>query len=157
MTVGEACNRVVVITGPGTAILKAAQLMREYHVGNLVVVERRGEANVPLGIVTDRDLVMRILAQEVDPALVTLGDVMSAEPVVAAENEDLWEAVERMKSHGFRRLPVVSDSGALAGILALDDVLDLAAELLGNMAAIVGRQVERESTRKGSAKPFLRS
>lgn len=145
MSVGEVCNRAVVVADKEEDAQEAARLMRQYHVGDLVVVERRGDENIPLGVVTDRDLVIEVLAKEVEPVRVTVKDLIGEELVTAAENEDLLTCIERMRSKGIRRLPVVSQTGALVGLLTLDDLLDLLSEELEDLAALIARQRNRES------------
>lgn len=139
MSVGEICNREVVIVEQGADAREAARLMREFHVGDLVVVEN-GEENVPLGIVTDRDLVIEVLAREVDPSAVTVLDLVSAELVTAREEEELLDSLERMRSKGIRRLPVVNARGGLEGILTMDDVLELLSEELSDVVTLIVRQ-----------------
>lgn len=139
MSVGEICNREVVIVEQGADAREAARLMREFHVGDLVVVEN-GEENVPLGIVTDRDLVIEVLAREVDPSAVTVLDLVSAELVTAREEEELLDSLERMRSKGIRRLPVVNARGGLEGILTMDDVLELLSEELSDVVTLIARQ-----------------
>lgn len=140
MRVGEACTRSVVVTAPEADIEEAAKLMREYHVGALVVVKHNGEAVRPVGIVTDRDLVIEVLAAGVPARELTVGDVMSDDVVVVREDEDLDDALEVMRARGIRRVPVVSGHGELSGILAIDDVLELVADLMGRIPLLVREQ-----------------
>jgi CBS domain-containing protein len=145
MTVGEYCNREVVIVEKDTEIREAAKLMRHHHVGDLIIVEPRGEDNIPMGIVTDRDLVIEVLAQNLDPDTITVADVMSLEPVTAQEEDDLWDTLNRMRSQGIRRLPVVNARGGLTGILTADDVLELFAEGLMDLFKLVKQEINREA------------
>ncbi|HBI16070.1 MAG TPA: CBS domain-containing protein [Desulfobulbaceae bacterium] len=144
MSTGEFCTREVVITEKGTSILEVAQLMRTYHVGDVIVVERRGEQAVPVGILTDRDIVVELIAQEVDLASVTVGDVMSYDLLSVREDEGIWESLLLMCDRGVRRIPVVNEAGGLEGILALDDMIELLAEELSLLARIAGRGPDRE-------------
>ena len=146
MPVGEYCNREVVIVETGTEIIEAARLMRSHHVGDVVVVEPRGEEKVPLGIVTDRDLVVEVLAQEVALDSVKVDDVMSAEIVTAREQDDLWATLNRMRTQGIRRLPVVNERDGLEGILTVDDMLEVIAEGLMDMVKLTGRELDREAS-----------
>ncbi|MGE4542604.1 MAG: CBS domain-containing protein [Pedobacter sp.] len=147
MQVGEACNRDVVISDRNDLISDAAKLMRHHHVGDVVVVEERDGNYFPVGILTDRDLVVEILANEVAPETLLVGDVMTYDLVVAKEDESLPEAIKRMRDKGIRRMPVVTNDGVLAGIITLDDLLDLMAEQLADLVAMVGRSQRRESDR----------
>ena len=114
MSIGEICNRETVFTTKDSSISQAAQLMREQHVGDLVVVEEKGGRRIPVGILTDRDLVIEILAKDVDMNTVTVGDVMSNELLTARESDGLYETLQRMRAKGVRRVPVVDAGGVLA-------------------------------------------
>lgn len=144
MTVGEFCNREVVIAARETTIVEAAKLMRKYHVGDLVVVDRREEMNIPVGIITDRDIVVEIIAGEVTLDSACTGDVMSFELTTAKEHDGILEALQKMRGLGIRRMPVVNDRGGLEGILAVDDVLELLAEELTLLASAATHGQEKE-------------
>jgi CBS domain-containing protein len=145
-TVGEICNREVVVAMPETPIAEAAKLMRQHHVGTLVVVEEvDGSRRIPVGIVTDRDIVVEIVAPGLDPAVITVGDIATPELVTARENEGLLETIEIMRHRGVRRLPIVGVEGELVGIVSVDDILETLAEQLGDLARIVERERAREA------------
>ena len=144
MPVGEICNREVVFAERTTTIVEAAQLMRRYHVGDLVVADEVEGRRVPVGMVTDRDLVVEVIAREQPFASCTVSAVMSATVVCVPETAGVIEAIQLMRSHGVRRVPVVDAGGALVGILAADDLLDLLAEELSALARIAPRGQERE-------------
>jgi CBS domain-containing protein len=148
-TIGTLCSREVVFATREMTVAAAAKLMRGHHVGSLVVVaELNGGKRVPLGIVTDRDIVVEIVAMELDPGVITLGDIM-AEPVVTArEEEGVLEAMEIMRYKGVRRLPVVGRDGQLVGILTIDDLLEVMAEQLGELARVVKRELTREAVER---------
>lgn len=148
MTVGEFCNREVVFIRRDESIPEAARLMRRHHVGDLVVVEEQQDRRVPVGIVTDRDLVLEVIAQEVDPNKLTVGDVMSIELVTAREEDSLFDAIKLMRRRGVRRVPVVDRAGVLVGILSVDDLLELFAETLGDLATLLQREQQREKERR---------
>jgi CBS domain-containing protein len=150
MSVGEICNREVVITEPGTSALEAARLMSEHHVGSIVVVE--GTPPRPIGIVTDRDLVVKVMAQRREPAEPKVRELMRPRLVTLAEEAHTWEAVERMQAEGMRRLVVVDDEGALQGILAMDDLLEFFAGELSDLVKTVGRERTREAAAGTTAK-----
>src|SRR5690554_4001106 len=122
MKTGDLCTRDTVVLGRDGTIVEAAKLMREYHVGDVVLVEERDGENVPVGIVTDRDLVLEVLAQELAPDAVAVGDIVTAELVTARESDTLWDTMLQMRARGVRRIPVVNARGGLAGIVALDDL-----------------------------------
>ncbi|HYR05578.1 MAG TPA: CBS domain-containing protein [Gallionella sp.] len=144
MPIGEICNREVVIVQPNTTTLEAARLMRQHHVGDVVVVEDRGGVQVPVGIVTDRDLVVEIVAPELNQTAITVGDIMVPDLVTVRENTGVFEAIQYMRTKGVRRLPVVGDNYGLIGILVLDDLLELLAEELLLLAKLVKREQKKE-------------
>jgi CBS domain-containing protein len=123
MTVGKYCNREVIIISESESIRDAALLMREYHIGDLVVVQGEVEKRIPVGILTDRDIVVEIDAMSVDPDNVSVGDALSFELVTIGEDADIQAAIHIMRTKGVRRLPVVDKDGILVGILTVDDGL----------------------------------
>jgi CBS domain-containing protein len=145
MKVGEVCNRIVVFAQPGESVRVAARRMRNQHVGDLVVVEEGAEGRTPVGIVTDRDLVMEVLATDRDADTAKVADVMTRDLVTIVEGEDLEQALDRMRSHGIRRLLVVDPRGSLVGILTLDDVLELVEEQVSDLVQLVVREQRREA------------
>lgn len=128
MNVGELCSRDVVVAYRDTGLIEAARLMREHHVGCLVVVGERLSEKLPIGMITDRDIVVEAVAKKVDPGTLAVGDVMSAGALVVREQDGISDALRMMRVGGVRRVPVVSAKGALVGILAIDDILELVAE-----------------------------
>lgn len=144
MTLKTICNREVLIAQQDDTIVEAAKLMRDYHVGNVVVIEERNGLRYPVGIVTDRDIVIELIAKEVDINSVTLGDVMYREITVAKEDGDVNDTIRLMRQKGIRRLPVVDSDGALVGIVTLDDLIDLIAEQLKDIAGLIGTQQNLE-------------
>lgn len=146
MPISEICNREVVVVEPSESALEAARLMRQHHVGDVVVVNSRGDGRIPVGIVTDRDLVVEIMSPELDPAAITVGDFMSADIATVKEDAGVFEAVEYMRTKGVRRMPVVNSRGALIGIVTLDDLLELLAEEMQAVAQLVRHEQKREAT-----------
>lgn len=144
MTAGEYCNREIIITGPDSTVTEAAKLMRNHHVGTLVVVEKTGGIVRPIGIVTDRDLVIEVMAQVADVASVTVEDMMSCDPVQIGEDETLLNIIEMMQRHGVRRILVVDEAGSLKGLMSADDVIELIAEAMGNLTKVIGREIFNE-------------
>lgn len=144
MPISEICNRVVVVVQRNNTILEAAQFMRQHHVGSLVVVEERIGIQVPVGIITDRDLVVEVMAPEVDQNAITVGDIMLTELATVKENAGLSETIELMRAKGVRRLPVVNQSGGLVGILTLDDLLELLTEELLALTKLVRQEHKKE-------------
>ena len=145
-TIGELCKREVVVAGPDATITAAARLMRHHHVGSIVVVDDvGGGSRLPVGILTDRDIVMEVCATGLDHDLLTVGDVMSRDPVTAREGEGVLETMEIMRYRGVRRLPVVGERGQLTGIISVDDLLDVLAEELGELTKVLAREQAREA------------
>lgn len=144
MPIGEVCNKEVITVQSEDSVLDAAKLMRQNHVGDVLVVENRNGINVPIGIVTDRDLVMEILAPELDPSVITVGDIMAPEFTTVKESAGLFEAIQHMRNMAVRRLPVVDESGQLVGIVTLDDLLVLLADELHALARLVTREQQKE-------------
>lgn len=145
MKAGEFCNREVVVIGKDASVAEAAALMRDHHVGSVVVVDESGGVREPVGILTDRDIVIEFVARDVDPSDIAIGDAIAYELVTVNENAGLFETIEHMKRNGVRRMPVIDDSGALVGIFACDDALDLVTEQLGNLVGLISRQQRLES------------
>lgn len=130
MKVDQYCKRIVVTISPGASLVDAARLMRDEHVGFLVVVDENGDTQRPVGVLTDRDIVVQVNAREVDPRSLTVADVMTREPIMAMERDDIGELLQRMRSAGVRRAPVVDVRGDIAGVIAIDDALDMVTGLL---------------------------
>lgn len=145
MHIKDICSRVVVVAETSTDLREAARLMRDHHVGALVVVDGSDAGRRPIGIVTDRDIVVSVVAAtEVQAEKLTVGDVMSADLVVAGEDVGVFEAVDLMQDRGARRLPVVDAEGHLVGIITLDDVLRMVAGELTALAIAAQRSFSRE-------------
>ncbi|MBK7491666.1 MAG: CBS domain-containing protein [Nitrosomonas sp.] len=145
MSAGEICNREVIVIQRDATIVEAAKLMRQFHVGALIVVEKRDGRQIPAGVVTDRDLVVEVVATELDAAVITVGDIMAAEVFTIKESTASHEAIEFMRRKTIRRLPVVDESGELTGILTLDDALQLLSEELLDLAKLVRYEQKKET------------
>lgn len=144
MRVGEFCNREVVMIEEERSITEAAVVMREYHVGDVIIVREEYGKQTPVGILTDRDIALGIVANGTDPDSVSVADAMSFELTTVTEDDDLMHVIEVMREHGIRRVPVTDAEGTLAGIMTVDDVLDLLSEVLIDLAHLVDRQRRRE-------------
>ena len=137
MIVSQHCKRDVVSVSPNTDLIDAAKLMRERSLGFLVVAEERRERRYPVGVLTDRDIVVHVVGSAVDPQKLLVKDVMSTQPVLAQEDDDFMELVRGMRMAGIRRVPVVDRTGALVGIVALDDALEVVSEMLDHLCGAV--------------------
>ena len=144
MPIGELCDLDVGFATRDNTVAEAAELMRHHHVGDLVVVEEELGQRLPIGMLTDRDLVVEVLAKNVAINDVTVGDLMSVDLVVAHETDGVYETIQLMRSRGVRRLPVVGQHGGLVGIISVDDLLELLAEEIAGLARLVSREQQRE-------------
>jgi CBS domain-containing protein len=147
MPIGEICNRSVVVVEREHSVRAAAALMREHHVGTLVVVTDNGTRK-PVGIVTDRDITIGVVAVGLDADVLTVGDIMGPELFSAPEDQGVSETLRQMREHGIRRLPIVDRQAALVGLVSLDDMLELLAEELGELARLIAREQSREEKQR---------
>lgn len=150
MPIAQICSRGVVIANPDDSLRTVAALMRVHHVGSVVVTRDDAGLCRPLGIITDRDIVLALVAKDVSPDAVSAGDVMSEPLETLNETDEVWTALERMRSRGVRRLPVLGAQGELVGIVSTDDLLELVAEELSGLARIIGREQRQEVSRRSS-------
>jgi CBS domain-containing protein len=148
MTVGAICNREVITVQRDASVLHAAKLMRQYHVGDVVVIENRKDKVVPIGIVTDRDVIVEVIATELDSTVITVGDIMVISLSVVKSSTGVLEAIQLMTSKGVRRLPVIDENGSLMGIITLDDLLLLLAKEFGALGKLVAKEQQNESTKR---------
>jgi CBS domain-containing protein len=148
--IGEICNRDVVVATRETTVTAAARLMRHYHVGTIVICEEmNGARRVPVGIVTDRDVVVEVVAPELRAETITAGDIMGGELVTVRESEGVLQALEIMRYKGVRRLPVVGEDGKLTGLIAIDDILEVLAQELTDISKVmVGERSIEAANRK---------
>jgi CBS domain-containing protein len=151
MQVGKLCTREVITCTPDTSAQAMARLMREHHVGDLLVAEFTAGRLMPRGIVTDRDLVVEVMAAGVPPETITAADLMVEAPTCVNDSDAIEEAIERMSVAGVRRLPVINAHGALVGVLSVDDVMTLLAREVTDIARISRRQRSREAALRTGA------
>jgi CBS domain-containing protein len=144
MQIGDFCRNGVTVVNRDSTVLEAAQMMRRYHIGAVVVVDVMGESQVPVGIVTDRDIVLAVVAMSLEPRSLSAGDIMGDEVVTVPEDCEVHEAIATMRKKGVRRMPIVKANGALAGIVTLDDLLPMLSEELADLAKLplAGRKRE---------------
>lgn len=151
-TVSSYCVRDVVTITRETAVARCAQLMHDEHVGGLVIVEQRDGRQVPVGMLTDRDIAIEVVAFGVDPETLQAGDIMVGDLAVAHEDDDLMAVLAIMREHGVRRLPVISADGGLKGIVTADNLWEVLAEEVDGLARVIRAQQSRErKTRTASA------
>jgi CBS domain-containing protein len=144
MRVAEISTVNTVFCAGDETVQGAALLMRKHHVGDVVVVEQGSGMRVPVGIITDRDIVVSVIALGLDPASLLVSDIMSDELLTANEDDDVNETIDRMRYRGIRRVPVVNATGQLAGIVSVDDVLEFLAEEMGELSRISAHQQAHE-------------
>ncbi len=146
MNVGELCIREVVIAEKDTSIYQVAKLMREHHVGDVVIIEEKNGENMPVGIITDRDIVIELLATDVNLNTIAVGDVMSFDLLTTLESDDIFVLIKKMQTKGVRRVPVVNNRGGLEGIISVDDLIDIFSEQMMNFVKLFfrGRDFERQ-------------
>jgi CBS domain-containing protein len=145
MPIGELAIRQVVVASRETSVLEAAKLMRRHHVGDVVITDQIGDRRVPVGIVTDRDLVLEVMAQEVDPTKLSVGDIITGDLTTVKEYEGVFQTIQVMRATGARRAPVVDKDGALIGIVSVDDFIELLAEELGELSKLISREQKQEA------------
>lgn len=144
MRISDISTRRVVHASRDMSVRAAAELMRKQHVGALVVVDQPNGERIPIGIVTDRDIVVAVVAKGVDPQSLTVGDVMSRNPAICGENEDLFDAIETMRKRAVRRLPVLNSKGGLAGIVTTDDIYGALSAHMGELSHALSREQAHE-------------
>lgn len=148
MNVGQVCGRHVVTVLPDIDLTAAAQLMREKHVGYLVVVESDNMRR-PVGVLTDRDIVVSVVAMKTDPASLTVGDIMTSRVIWTDEQTTLDAALVQMHRNGVRRLPVLAPNGEVVGVLSIDDVLQSIMTELDHAAGSIRLEREVERAARG--------
>lgn len=148
MRAGDICIREVVCAERDLSIQGAAQLMRTRHVGDLVIIERTPQGARPIGIVTDRDLVVEVLAENIDSRRLTVGDIVVDELITAPEDQSVFDTVEQMQRYGIRRLPVIDKQGCLLGIITADDLFELLMMELAELSKGLARERRQELARR---------
>ena len=149
MRIGDICTVQTIHCKRDTTVQQAALLMRNHHVGDLIVIEQPNGEQVPVGIITDRDIVVSVIALGLDPGSLLVGDIMTGDVLTTTEDEDVYETIELMRFKNIRRLPVVNSLGGLSGIVSVDDLLEFLAEEMGELSRISsGQQAQEKRTRQ---------
>lgn len=141
MTIGDVCTKQVIKVRKNASINEAIYLMRNKHVGDVIVID---DNNMPVGILTDRDVVIKIIFNKVDPEMLTVGDVMSYELTALPQDSSIAEALGTMRMKGVRRAPVTNNKGQLVGVIAIDDIIALIAEELNEIALLIQHERKYE-------------
>ncbi len=140
MIIGQLRTPEVIVTYPDQPLADAARMLRDGHIGALVVLDMHDPQRQPRGFLTDRDIVRGQLLKGADLYCLTVGDVMTRNPLVLPLDMSLSEGIEALRSRGVRRAPVVDGNGSLAGIVTLDDLLPALARNLQELAKLMGKQ-----------------
>ena len=138
---GKVCTKPVVTASAQMTVAQAARAMRSKNIGALVVVN----AGRPIGMLTDRDIAMDVVAQGMDPDSTRVGDVMHKKPVTIREDLGILDAAQAFAKSGVRRLPVVDKGGQLAGVIAVDDVMMLLGNEMGDLAGALSAGLRKAS------------
>lgn len=144
MLAGEYCSRDVVIIGMTDTVMQAAKLMREHHVGDVLVVALNNGKRTPVGILTDRDIVVDVLAKYENFNDLIIQDIVTNKLITVYEKDDLMIAIKKMRLNGVRRIPVVNSIGELVGILSVDDILDVITEQLMDIGQLFAVETNNE-------------
>jgi len=147
MTISTLCNRAVVTIHRQATVEDAARLMRSNHIGDVVVVDA-ADTNVPVGILTDRDIVVEVIAPGRAAAQTSVGSIMTSPVLTLREDDGLMQALDKMSQRGVRRAPVVDRDGRLRGLISVDDLVRLLARELAKVGALImhGRDAEIRKT-----------
>jgi CBS domain-containing protein len=148
LTAGEVCTREVIVGYKSTSLVVAAQLMRKHHVGALVVVDDKNGGRQVRGVITDRDIVMAVVATGLDPQPLCVEDVMTEKLVTAHEDDSLMDLMRSMREQGVRRIPVVGLQEDLVGIVTMEDVLKILAQELTLLVGSIDAGLKHERKRR---------
>ncbi len=140
MDAGELCTRKTVIISEDKSVKTAAMLMKQYNVGSLVVVRPLNNHNIPVGIITDRDIILNVIADNKELESIKVHRIMSAPVITVQESTTLYEALMKMRYSGIRRVPVINEKGLLTGILSVDDILDNISKELNEITQIFKKE-----------------
>jgi len=148
MLVGEYCSRDVVIIGMTDSVMQAAKLMRQHHVGDVLVVALNNGKRIPLGILTDRDIVVDVLAKYENFNDFSIQDIVTNKLITVYEKDDLMIAIKKMRLNGVRRIAVVNSVGELVGIISVDDILGVITETLMDIGQLFSNESNNEKKLK---------
>lgn len=154
MQAGEICRRDVVTTLAETPVVEVSRLMRKLHVGSVVLIEEHDAIKKPVGIITDRDLVLEVLTLEVNPQKLLAADLVRGDLIFCSYRDDIWQCMRVMQSHGIRRLPIVDHRLSLIGIITLDDIIDVLVTQLGELSRTISSEQNREKFSRQDIKNY---
>ena len=133
MSLGNLCRREIICVDPRTTVKETAKLMEEKNIGSTIVVQERK----PIGILTDRDILLRVMNRGLDPEKTSVDEVMTKQIVTLKEDMGLFEALQKVKGKGIRRFPIVDSNGNLQGIMTLDDIFYLLGKEMSDVTSII--------------------
>ena len=148
MPIIDICKLKIVTLQQDDTVVQACKVMREFHVGAVVVTKEKNGVHVPVGIVTDRDVVVEVIAPELDPSVMTVGDIMVSNLAIVDQESGIFEVIQLMSNKGVRRLPVVDKNGGLVGIVTLDDLFVMMAKELGSFSKLLTKEEKNESIKR---------
>jgi CBS domain-containing protein len=144
MPVGDLCSEDIVTIQKNESLQTAAHLMRDHHVGTVVVVEGSGRSSRPIGILTDRDIVLRVVAEDREARSIPVSEVMTKQLVTVREDEGLFDVISVMRDHGVRRVVVIDSKGNLCGLVSTDELIQMLGEEISSFGKLFELQSERE-------------
>ncbi|GIL18069.1 MAG: CBS domain-containing protein [Oligoflexia bacterium] len=144
MPISDLCSRELVCVERGTSLRSAAQLMKKKHVGGVVIVEANGKKK-PVGILTDRDIVLSVVAEDI-PLSSRVESVMTGNVIKVQQEEGIATVVDKMEREGVRRMVVVDAAGNACGLVSSDDILQLVAKELNGIGKLFEKQIENEKS-----------
>lgn len=142
MSIKDICERNVVTTTKDASVYEVAKLMKKHNVGNVVVIDNQVITNQPVGILTDRDIAMKIVAEDVDARQISVRDIMAENPLILHANQSINEALDMMCAKGVRRAPISDDTHKVVGIASIDDLFIMLAEEMGSLSKLIRKQVD---------------
>jgi CBS domain-containing protein len=149
MDAGKLCTRGVKTATRELSVVDAAIRMRNSHVGDLVVIKDKGGVDFPIGMLTDRDIVISgVATRQGDVSQLSVSDIMTDVIVLVREEDDLETVLRTMRANGVRRVPVVGENDALVGIIAFDDIVGYFATEMKNLARVVSSENLTERRRR---------
>ena len=148
MKTSQLCRKPAVTAAANMSLIEVSRLMRKEHVGSVVILD--APAAKPIGIVTDRDIVMEVVAPGLDAKSLTAGDIMTTSPAVARDDDDILWVLKIMRDRGVRRLPVLGEGDRLTGVISFDDLMQHVSSTLSDIAQVIGTERSVESWRRAS-------
>lgn len=149
MNITEIASMNPISIAPDASAREAAITMRDTHVGCVIVATGSDDDRLtPVGVVTDRDLAIMLIAMNADPDEVTVQDIMSSDPLILSQGDAVEDAIEMMNSHAVRRAPIVDAKGFLIGVVSIEDLVSVISDHLQKLADLLFEGMEYERQRR---------